>query len=99
MSSSFERKVSFVRPNFALVTVLIFSTALYWWVGKVYVSQPRFNHPQLFYNSILATVLVYLPYFGFLAIVVSGFILTEYGWWYLGATVAAFIAFAVKPAG
>lgn len=73
------------------------SAALYWWVGKVFVSQPKFNHPQLFWNPAVAKALVTAPLLGLGAVAVGGFVFTTSGWWFLGAVVAAFVLLAARP--
>lgn len=73
------------------------SAALYWWVGKVFVSQPKLNHPQLFWNPTVANALVTAPLLGLGAVAVGGFVFTASGWWFLGAAVAAFLLLGVRP--
>lgn len=75
------------------------SAAIYWWVGKVYISQPKFNHPAIFWNPIRAKVLLLVPQLGFLLSVTGGFIYTQNGWWYLGAVVIGFVALSSRPSG
>jgi hypothetical protein len=43
------------------------------------------------------TIAVLLPIAGFIGVVIAGFVITNNGWWYLFASVLAFVAFAVKP--
>ena len=78
---------------------LVFTILVYIWVGKVYISQPRFNRPRLFWNPVVALILSNVPFVGFLGITIAGFILTEHGWWFLGVSVASFFIFAVRPQG
>lgn len=73
------------------------SAGLYWWVGKVFVSQPKHNHPQLFWNPAVAETLVTAPLLGLGAVAVGGFLFTTSGWWFLGAAVAAFVLLGVRP--
>jgi len=73
------------------------STLLHWWVGKVYISQPRFNHPRIFWNPIMANTLTIAPQLGFLLTVIGGFILTGNGWWYLGVVIFCGIVFSSMP--
>ena len=74
------------------------SAALYWWVGKVFVSQPKFNHPQLFWNPAVAKTLVAAPLLGFGAVAIGGFVFTANGWWFVGAVVAAFVLLSARHA-
>ena len=73
------------------------SAAIYWWVGKVYVSQPKFNHPSIFWNPTRAKILLVSPPIGFLLTIVGGFIYTENGWWYLGVVVIGLVALSSRP--
>ena len=61
------------------------------------MSQPKFNHPQLFWNPVVAKTLVRAPLFGLGAVVIGGFVFTTNGWWFLGAVVAAFLLLGVRP--
>jgi hypothetical protein len=81
----------------ALWILFAVSTALYWWVGKVFVSQPKHNHPQLFWNQTVAETFVIAPLLGLGAVAVGGFVFTTNGWWFLGAAVAAFLLLGVRP--
>jgi hypothetical protein len=72
------------------------SAALYWWVGKVFVSQPKFNHPRLFWKPAVAKALVTAPLLGFGAVVIGGFVFTTSGWLFLGSVVAAFVLLGVR---
>lgn len=74
-----------------------FFTAIYWWVGKIYISQPRFKHPRIFWNPISAKALVLTPQIGFLLCVISGFVYTSNGWWYLSAFIVSFVVLAPRP--
>lgn len=87
--------------NVSIVLWVLFgiSAAIYWWVGKVYISQPKFNHPSIFWSPMRAKILLLAPQVGFLLAVVGGFVYTENGWWYLGAVVLGFIALSSRPSG
>ena len=73
------------------------NTAIYYYVGRAVISQPRYNLPQLFWNPRVALAAAWLPLFGFLSISVAGFLVTDNGWWFLGACAAAFFVLAVRP--
>ncbi len=70
---------------------------LYILIGKFYISQPSYNRPALFYNPIIAVTLSNLPFVGFIAVIIFGFLATNNGLWFLFASIASFIAFSVKP--
>jgi hypothetical protein len=76
---------------------LVITTLLYVLVGKYAVSQPSWNRPSIFWNGYVMTIAVLLPIAGFIGVVIAGFVITNNGWWYLFASVLAFVAFAVKP--
>jgi len=41
--------------------LIIIATGIYTWTVRVYYTQPRYNHPQLFWNTTRATVIIALP--------------------------------------
>ena len=67
------------------------STILFWWVGKTFISQPDYNVPMIFRTPVIGKLLILLPQIGFLTVAVLGFVLTDNGWWFLGAVVTAVI--------
>lgn len=73
------------------------SLLIYRWVGAVFISQPRFNHPMIFHNPKARTVLFYGPMLASVIFVVLAFILTDSPWLFLGLTVAGFVAFSARP--
>ena len=73
------------------------TTAIYYYVGRVVISQPRHNLPRLFWNPTMVWIAGVFPPFGFLAVSVAGFVLTDHGWWFVAACAAAFFALAVRP--
>ncbi len=75
-----------------VVTVLI-----YGWVGRVFLSQPRYNHPSIFHSPAARLVLCYGPLVAMVVLVVLAFVLTESPWLFLGLTVAGFVASSVRP--
>ena len=81
-----------------LCIAFLLNTVVYWYIGRNVVSQPRYLHPRLFWNPKILTVAVVLPVLGFVAITISGFILTDKGFEIMFAVVIAFVAFSEKPA-
>lgn len=73
------------------------STILYFWVGKSFISQPDYNVPMIFRNPVAGKILVLAPQLGFLAVAILGFVLTDSGWWYLGAVIAAAVILSSRP--
>ena len=79
-----------------LATAFVITSLLYIWVGKVIVSQPVSNRPlpymepRFFYIALLA------PYVLFATISLVGFVMTDHGWWFLGAAALVCLAFAVR---
>jgi len=70
------------------------SAALYWWVGK-YVAEPYFT-PQILRAPVIGKALMLAPQLGLAGVAILGFALTDHGWRYLGAVVAACIILAPR---
>lgn len=70
---------------------------IYSWVNKVYVSQPRYNHPMIFHNPTTCLLLIYGPYASSVTLVALAFFLTNSPWLFLGLTIAGFVAFSTRP--
>jgi hypothetical protein len=64
---------------------------LYLYVSKSFISQPDWNVPRIFHNHTVAKLLIISPQVGLAAVAILGFMLTEHGWWYLGAVIAAVV--------
>lgn len=73
------------------------SAVIYWWVGKVYISQPKWNHPRIFWHTVRAKILMIAPQLGFLISLIGGFVYTQNGWLYLGAVLLTIIVFSSRP--
>lgn len=69
----------------------------YRWVGMVFISQPKINHPRIFWNPTSRLVLCYGPLAMMAVLVALAFMLTESPWLFLGLTVAGLIAFSSRP--
>jgi hypothetical protein len=82
--------------NIVLGLAFVMIAALHWWVAKAYLSQPRQNHPMIFWNPVRAAGLVIAPQVGFVLLVVLGFMFTNIGWWLLGVSVVTFIVLASR---
>ncbi|MBK6896185.1 MAG: hypothetical protein IPH06_06310 [Alphaproteobacteria bacterium] len=57
-----------------------------WWVYNSYFIQPRHNHPAIFWNPLLRTLLIYGPTVGIVGLVIAAFFLTSHPWFFLGFT-------------
>lgn len=75
----------------------VLNLLIYRWVGAVYISQPRFNHPKIFHNPTSRSMLCYGPMVVMLILVVLAFVVTDFPWLFLGLTVAGFVAFSARP--
>lgn len=84
-------------PLLILGILQVIALLLYRWVGKVYFSQPAFNHPGIFRNEIAAMVLCYGPLAAMVVLVVLAFVLTDAPWWFLGLSVAGWVACSPSP--
>lgn len=76
---------------------LLVNTVIYRYIGRAVISQPRHFHPRIFWNPKILTLAVTLPILGFVAIAISGFVLTDKGWSILAVVLLAGGVFAVKP--
>lgn len=75
-----------------IVTILI-----YGWVGRVFLSQPRYNHPTIFHSPTARAMLCYGPLVVMVVLVVLAFFLTKSLWLFLGLSFAGFVASSVRP--
>lgn len=67
------------------------------WVGRVYMTQPSFNHPDIFRNPTVAAILVYGPIAAMVVMVVLAFLLTDHPWWFLALSIAGWVACSPSP--
>lgn len=58
-----------------------------WWVYQVYFTQPSYNHPSIFWNPLMRTLLIYGPSMGIVALAISAFFLTSHPWLFLVSTI------------
>ena len=86
-----------MSASVVLWVVFAVSAILFRYVGKSFISQPDYNVPEIFRNPGTAKLLVTLPQLGFLTVAILGFVLTDNGWWYLGAVITAVVLLAPKP--
>ena len=73
------------------------NTALYYYVGRAMVSQPRHRHPRLFWNANVKVIALIFPMAGYIALVVAGFLVTDIGWRILAGSFGAYVLLAVRP--
>lgn len=59
-----------------------------WWVYNSYFTQPRHNHPPVFWNPLIRTLLIYGPTIGIVGLVITAFFLTSHPWLFLLFTLA-----------
>ena len=83
----------------AIVLVLVQCIAVfaYRWVGRVFMSQPAYLHPPIFQNPAVRGVLVGGPIAILVVNAVLAFWLTDFPWLFLGLSIAAWVAFSVRP--
>lgn len=70
---------------------------LYGWVGRVFISQPRWKHPAIFHNAMARNLLVVGPLVVMVVLVVCSFVFTYSPWLFLGLTVAGWVALSPRP--
>ncbi len=54
-----------------------------WWVYNSYFTQPRHNHPSIFWNPLTRTLLIYGLSIGIVGLVIAAFFLTSHPWLFL----------------
>ncbi len=87
-----------METSFLILAALqVINLLLYGWVGRVFVSQPRWNHPAIFHYAAVRSVLVIGPLVVMGALVVCGFLFTHSPWLFLGLTVAGWAALSPRP--
>ena len=77
--------------------LLLVNSVIYIWVGRNLVSREAYDLPRIFWNPTSRLIAAYLPFLGFIAVILAAFATTSHGWWYLAATAAVFFLFAVRP--
>jgi hypothetical protein len=82
---------------FILGILQVLCLLLYGWVGRVFISQPRWNHPAIFHNPVTRGVLVAGPLVAIVALVVCAFLFTNSPWLFLGLSVAGWVALSPRP--
>lgn len=61
----------------------IFCVWIGWWVYRSYYTQPRYNHPAIFWNPLTRTLLTCGPTIGIVGLVITAFFLTAHPWIFL----------------
>lgn len=54
-----------------------------WWVYNSYFTQPRHNHPPIFWNPLTRTLLIYGPSIGIVGVAIAAFFLTAHPWLFM----------------
>ena len=80
-----------------LWAIQIVALLIYRWVGKVFFSQPRFNHPAIFWNPTSRFILCYAPMVVMAILVALAFFITQSPWWFLGFSFIGFVMCSTKP--
>ena len=70
---------------------------LYRWVVRSFVSQPKYNHPAIFYNPTARLLLCNGPFVVGAVLIVLSFFMTMSPWLFLGLSIAGYIAFSGRP--
>lgn len=74
-----------------LIILQIIFVKIGWWVYNAYYTQPKYNHPPIFWNPLARTLLVYGPLTGILGLVITAFFLTSHPWLFLFFTLAFWV--------
>ena len=87
-----------MERNLLILGVLqVVTLFLYGWVGRVFVSQPQWNHPRIFHNAVVRNLLVIGPLVVMVALIVCAFVFTHSPWLFLGLTLAGWVALSPRP--
>lgn len=74
-----------------LIILQIIFVKISWWVYNAYYTQPKYNHPPIFWNPLARTLLVYGPLTGIFGLVITAFFLTYHPWLFLFFTLAFWV--------
>ena len=85
------------RPLLLICIGQVVALLWYWWVGRVFFSQPRWLHPPIFWNPFARGILAFGPLVVMALLVVSAFLFTRSPWLFLALTVGGWIAFSPRP--
>lgn len=66
-----------------LIILQIIFVKIGWWVYNAYYTQPKYNHPAIFWNPLARLVLSYGPLIGIVGLVVAAFFITDHPWMFL----------------
>lgn len=80
----------------ALGLIQTLALLVYRWVGKSFFSQPRSNHPSIFWNPMARTALCLGPVIVIFGMVVLAFFITKSPWIFLAASVVLFGIFSPR---
>lgn len=84
-------------PLFVLGFLQVVALLIYFWVGRVFISQPVTNHPGIFYDPTARFVLCYGPAVTMVISVVLAFVLTNSPWLFLGFSLAGWVVCSPRP--
>jgi hypothetical protein len=80
-----------------LVVAQVLNLLIYRWVGAAFLSQPRSNHPMIFYSPVARILLAYGPLVIMVTLIALAFVLTDSPWWFLAGSLALWIAWSRMP--
>ena len=80
-----------------LAAAQVVNLLVYKWVGAVFLSQPRFNHPMMFHNPTARLLLAYGPLVIMVVLIVLAFFLTDSPWWFLAGSLVLWVAWSRMP--
>src|SRR5438552_16646742 len=71
-----------------LVCTQVLNLLVYRWVGAVFLSQPRFNHPMIFHSPVARLLLAYGPLVTMVVLIVLAFVFTHSSCWFFVGSLA-----------
>ena len=73
-----------------LVGFQVIASWALWWTYRVYHSQPRENHPSIFWNPLVRSMLIWLPFLITLGLPIVSFFLVDHPWEFVIFAIVAF---------
>ncbi|OFW87506.1 MAG: hypothetical protein A3J37_07285 [Alphaproteobacteria bacterium RIFCSPHIGHO2_12_FULL_45_9] len=70
-----------------LVIVQMLFMRISWWVYYSYMTQPRYNHPAIFWNPLVRTILIWGPFVGIASLFFVAFTMTSSPWWFVAFSI------------
>jgi len=70
-----------------LMLLQAFLMRVNWWVYYTFITQPKYNHPPIFWNPFVRVILVSGPFIGIALLMFLSFFVTSSPWWFISLSV------------